>query len=68
MEEIHNHSIEERLNGICRACTLNAKEIKACLAYSTIGDRACDNRHIPGFDKTKDKLRICINNKINGNI
>lgn len=60
MKEIRIHTFEERMNGINDVCTLSNGGW--CSGYRMIGDRACDNRHIPGF-KEGDPIQICKYNK-----
>jgi hypothetical protein len=59
---IENHTQDERLNGICRVCTLTTEQIKKCFAYGMVGDRGCDSRHIPGYEEGME-YNICIYNK-----
>lgn len=56
--EIQKHTQHDRLNGICRVCTLNEIQIKNCCGYGMVGDRACDTRHIPNY-KEGDKYILC---------
>lgn len=60
------HTTEERLNGVNKTCTLSVEKIRNCNGYQMIGDRACDNRHVPGF-RSGDKVIICKFNKFNVN-
>lgn len=58
MIKLKKHTQDERMNGICRVCTLNTKQIKKCYGYGMIGDRACDSRHIPDY-QDGDKFILC---------
>jgi len=55
---MENHTIEERMNGICRWCTLEQKNVKKCFGFGMIGDRSCNNKYIPGHRKS-DKIILC---------
>lgn len=57
------HTLQDRLDGINTNCRLSQSQIKGCFGYGLIGDRACDNRHIPGF-KEGDIVRVCTHNKL----
>ena len=61
---MNRHSMIEKINGVNRSCSLSQPDVKDCSGYQMIGDRACDNRHLPGF-KEGDKIVICKFNKIN---
>ena len=46
---METHTKNERMNGICKVCTMEIKDVKKCYGYTLIGDRSCDTRHIPGY-------------------
>jgi len=62
MNEMKPHTQEERINGICRVCTLSKNDVKKCFGFGMIGDRACDNRHIPSY-KEEMNIVMCKYNK-----
>jgi len=58
MKPKKKHSFSERMSGINDMCSLSTDEIHGCDGYQMVGERACDNRLIPGF-KNGDIIRIC---------
>lgn len=55
---LEKHTKGERLNGINRVCVKESTDIKRCLGFGMVGDRACDTRHVPGHNY-KNSFILC---------
>ena len=45
--------IRNRIFGINPMCSLSCDEIKKCLGFQMVGERACDSSLVPGLENGK---------------